>query len=60
METVTVHIGALVFDHADYDADGDVLYLHVGSRARLRERRLRKVMFFASRLAPIGSSASWS
>lgn len=31
METVTIHIGPLVFDHADYDADGDVLYLHVGA-----------------------------
>lgn len=30
MESVTVHIGPLVFDHADYDAGGDVLYLHVG------------------------------
>lgn len=25
-----VQIGPLVFDHADYDAEGDVLYLHVG------------------------------
>lgn len=31
MEAVNVHIGALVFDHADYDAEGDVLYLHIGS-----------------------------
>lgn len=30
MESVTVHIGPLVFDPADYDAEGDVLYLHVG------------------------------
>lgn len=30
MDTVTVRIGHLAFDHADYDADGDVLYLHVG------------------------------
>ncbi len=30
MEAVNVHIGPLVFDHADYDAEGDVLYLHVG------------------------------
>lgn len=30
MDTVNVHIGPLVFDHADYDRDGDVLYLHVG------------------------------
>jgi len=31
MEAVNVHIGPLFFDHADYDAEGDVLYLHVGS-----------------------------
>jgi len=31
MEAVDVHIGPLVFDQADYDPDGDVLYLHVGS-----------------------------
>ena len=30
MESVNVQIGALVFDHADYDAESDVLYLHVG------------------------------
>ena len=30
METVNVRIGPLVFDHADYDPDGDVLYLHIG------------------------------
>jgi hypothetical protein len=30
METMNIRIGPLLFDHADYDADGDVLYLHVG------------------------------
>lgn len=30
MATVNVNIGPLAFDHADYDAEGDVLYLHVG------------------------------
>jgi uncharacterized protein YuzE len=30
MEAVNIHIGPLVFDHADYDDTGDVLYLHVG------------------------------
>ncbi len=33
METVSIQIGSLVFDHADYDRDGDVLYLHIGSPA---------------------------
>jgi uncharacterized protein YuzE len=31
MEAVNIHIGPLTFDHADYDAEGDVLYLHVGT-----------------------------
>ena len=31
MEAVTIRIGPLVFDHTDYDADGDVLYLHIGA-----------------------------
>jgi uncharacterized protein YuzE len=30
MERVNITIGPLSFDHADYDADGDVLYLHIG------------------------------
>ncbi|WP_249011578.1 DUF2283 domain-containing protein [Conexibacter sp. DBS9H8] len=30
MEAVNIRIGPLTFDHADYDADGDVLYLHIG------------------------------
>ena len=27
---MNIQIGPLAFDHADYDQDGDVLYLHVG------------------------------
>lgn len=30
MDAMTIHIGPLVFDHADYDTDGDILYLHIG------------------------------
>jgi len=30
MERVNIAIGPLSFDHADYDAENDVLYLHVG------------------------------
>jgi uncharacterized protein YuzE len=30
MEQVSIRIGPLLFDHADYDAEHDVLYLHVG------------------------------
>ena len=30
MERVKIKIGPLSFDHADYDAESDVLYLHVG------------------------------
>lgn len=31
MERVNIQIGPLSFDHADYDAENDVLYLHVGA-----------------------------
>lgn len=27
---MTIHIGSHEFDHVSYDAEGDVLYLHVG------------------------------
>ena len=30
MEQVNIRIGHITFDHADYDAGNDVLYLHVG------------------------------
>ena len=30
MKSVNITIGPLRFDHADYDAEADVLYLHVG------------------------------
>ncbi len=30
MERVNITVGPLSFDHADYDAEGDVLYLHIG------------------------------
>jgi uncharacterized protein YuzE len=30
MERVNITIGPVSFDHADYDAQSDVLYLHVG------------------------------
>ncbi|MGH2880911.1 MAG: DUF2283 domain-containing protein [Solirubrobacteraceae bacterium] len=30
MERVNITIGSLSFDHADYDAENDVLYLHIG------------------------------
>lgn len=30
MEKVSIKIGDVVFDYADYDAEHDVLYLHVG------------------------------
>lgn len=30
MEAVNIRIGRMVFDRADYDEDGDVLYLHIG------------------------------
>jgi hypothetical protein len=30
MERVNITIGPVSFDHADYDAENDILYLHVG------------------------------
>ncbi len=30
MERVSIRIGPVVFDHADYDSEQDILYLHVG------------------------------
>jgi hypothetical protein len=30
LERVKIKIGSITFDHADYDADGDVLYLSIG------------------------------
>jgi uncharacterized protein YuzE len=30
MEQVKIKIGPITFDHAEYDAESDVLYLHVG------------------------------
>lgn len=30
MRRVKITIGSVAFDHADYDAENDVLYLHVG------------------------------
>lgn len=30
MKQVNISIGRVAFDHADYDAENDVLYLHVG------------------------------
>jgi len=30
MEQVNIKIGPVIFDRADYDAENDVLYLHVG------------------------------
>lgn len=34
MERVNIKIGPVVFDRAEYDAENDVLYLHVGAPER--------------------------
>jgi hypothetical protein len=57
MKAVHVKIGPLVFDHADYDPESDVLYLHVGAPRTLKERRLQRAMCCASSRAPSASSA---
>lgn len=33
MEALDIRIGPLVFDHADYYAEADAFYLHVGEMA---------------------------
>jgi uncharacterized protein YuzE len=30
MEQVSIRIGSVAFDHAEYDSEHDILYLHVG------------------------------
>ena len=40
---MNIRSGHITFDHADYDAGNDVLYLHVGDPRRLRARRLPRV-----------------
>ncbi|MBV9423578.1 MAG: hypothetical protein JOZ98_11750 [Solirubrobacterales bacterium] len=57
MEAVNIRIGPLEFDHADYDAEGDVLYLHVGQPSPAKAKKPRKDMLSASRQAPSESSA---
>jgi hypothetical protein len=57
MEAVNIHIGPLVFDLADYDADGDVLYLHVGQPQPGKAKKPPKDTWFASRQARRRSSA---
>jgi hypothetical protein len=57
MEAVNVKIGPLVFDYADCDPEGDVLYLHVGAPQDAEERRPRRAMCCASSPAPSASSA---
>jgi uncharacterized protein YuzE len=37
MDAMTVKIGPLTFEHASYDVQGDVLYLHVGERQAAAE-----------------------
>lgn len=34
MEQMKIRIGPLLFDHVDYDAEHDILYLHVGEPQR--------------------------
>jgi hypothetical protein len=57
MEAVNVKIGPLVFDHADYDSEGDVLYLHVGAPQDAEGEETPEGMSCASSRAPSASSA---
>jgi hypothetical protein len=57
MERVDIRIGSVAFDHADYDAENDVLYLHVGEpqeaegEETLEEHVLRRPRYSAHRRA---------
>ena len=57
MEAMNIRIGPLEFDHADYDADGDVLYLHVGQPQPGEGEETPRGTLSASRQAPSGSLA---
>jgi hypothetical protein len=50
MERVDITIGSLIFDHADFDAESDVLYLHVGAPRPAEGRRRQRDTSFAMRL----------
>jgi hypothetical protein len=56
MERVSITIGPLSFDHADYDADNDVLYVHVGEPRKLRVRRRQRATPSATRPERAASS----
>jgi hypothetical protein len=53
MERVNITIGSLSFDHADYDADSDVLYLHIGEPAQGEGETTAEGMLSATRRVPI-------
>jgi hypothetical protein len=57
MEAMNIRIGPLTFDHADYDADGDVLYLHVGEPQPGEGEETPEGHVLASPRAPRRSSA---
>jgi hypothetical protein len=58
MGAVNVRVGPLAFDPADYDADGDVLHLHIGPPREREGDQPPRGTSCASRLAYIESSAS--
>jgi hypothetical protein len=49
MERVNTKIGPLAFDRANYDAESDVLYLHLGDPQRGEARRRRRATYCATR-----------
>jgi hypothetical protein len=56
MERINITIGSLSFDHAEYDAENDVLYLTWVSRRPARARRHRRVTSSDTRLGLAASS----
>jgi hypothetical protein len=56
MEAVNIRIGPLVFDHAEYDAESDVLYLHVGPPREAEGEETPRATSSASHPASMTSS----
>jgi len=44
MKSVSITIGPVTFDHADYDPQSDVLYLHVGEPQPAESEETRGAM----------------
>lgn len=60
MDHVNIRIGSVTFDLADYDAENDVLYLHVGEPRKAEGEETAEGHVCASSLTRSKSSGSLS